>query len=1281
MDLSKGLGAAAEGAVLFAADYASRVFVGRERELEQLDSWLASEAKLLLVSAPAGRGKSALLHAWASRRAEPTPVWVPISQRFGTPRSATVRQLLGARLGALGYADGSWWVERVRAYEGRTLVVLDGLDELVDGGLEQDLRELIESETDVKLVVAARDTLDRDASAWLARLGRVDGDRGSVILELGPLERRAIEQLLPEGASDEQRARVARLADGDPLTAQLLAEAHIEGRLQDGAGQQEVPGLAVAIASWWPTSGAALANVDAVAKALARAVGPVPHDLLAAATGLSLGDVQAAAHTLRRLLVRDGAQRIAFSHPRLADYCSERMTADERHEADRVWVVTLDGAARAVREGHLQGQSAATVVERYRVHLERAGAPLGEFAKLVDVRWLDAWEALEGATTGFLADLLAVLERADAALEREWSPAACTLQMKCSALATFLTQSEAKLSAPARAAALRLGLRSRATSVLSLSALVNDWEHRSAARELLPELDVQGFDLLLDAAGPPAPRRWPVPQIVARLLEQGRFSEALRWSRQLGGHLAQLAEVAKLFEVACAPAPMSEALKEIARTALMQPDEADDVEGQIEDHVDAASLFESAERDATLRKALALLDAAGDDALFWDSSAGDQDPRLVLARALAAAGLSDEAQALGRRVRRNRFPFADRCSETPATPPPGAAIGEDAATSDEAAAGDEAADDQRHPEPDEVLSRHDLEALLVLMEVFLREPAGRCSDAVSLALQPLGSNAAQLSEEQLQRGVDLLWRLAQDLPKNVTWWQVLAALMALLPRCGDHGRACVQAVYERAMSDVTQTPELCLFSAWTELFSLEQQREYVAALLRRRVIGKPGEVARALLKLSAGEDGAWGERAIEDDQRNETVGERRLVARVALEAAKLDEGWRELPAVAARFPELWESVRDRFLGSCAPVSLHLISELAKGAPSPEQGAALVRYLFESDFDATTRFVCVHEFLSLLPVEEAKSIVDRMALQGATFQGSSWSRLPSAVREHALGYRLAHARKVGISERVAVLVDNKELTAHPDLPGELEYAVGWVRQRLLRACEAPNGDAIDPNWQELTRVLRPLLSCLPATLLDEFEPTVRATADTELVQAYNHRRQTLGQFERQIEGLVPMDELDVFIGELGQVTEPLQLEALLSGYSSTDILTYAWLHARVCELGLAGTLADYATKCDARVFLRALVGVWGALTPEHHCRLEPALFDAMERDRIAGTGARFAVIPLLSSEAQRRQWRAEMSHQRQQQRFSLVTDYSAPLGLAREHARVVAEVASWFVRGA
>jgi hypothetical protein len=77
-------------------------FAGRDKELAELDDWLADKKAEpnLLLTAPLGRGKSMLLVQWLGRlkQADLDLIFVPISLRYSTSRPAVYLEALAARL-------------------------------------------------------------------------------------------------------------------------------------------------------------------------------------------------------------------------------------------------------------------------------------------------------------------------------------------------------------------------------------------------------------------------------------------------------------------------------------------------------------------------------------------------------------------------------------------------------------------------------------------------------------------------------------------------------------------------------------------------------------------------------------------------------------------------------------------------------------------------------------------------------------------------------------------------------------------------------------------------------------------------------------------------------------------------------------------------------------------------------------------------------------------------------------------------------------------------------
>ena len=82
-----------------------RPFAGRQAEIGRLNAWLADlgDAPNMLLTAPAGRGKSMLLVQWLAQLSDSDldVVFIPISQRYETNRAAVFLEALAARLAEL----------------------------------------------------------------------------------------------------------------------------------------------------------------------------------------------------------------------------------------------------------------------------------------------------------------------------------------------------------------------------------------------------------------------------------------------------------------------------------------------------------------------------------------------------------------------------------------------------------------------------------------------------------------------------------------------------------------------------------------------------------------------------------------------------------------------------------------------------------------------------------------------------------------------------------------------------------------------------------------------------------------------------------------------------------------------------------------------------------------------------------------------------------------------------------------------------------------------------
>jgi hypothetical protein len=234
-------------------------FGGRDADIARLDAWLDDDTvpPRYLLTAPAGRGKSALLVRWFQHlqaqgrvgREAPAScqlVFVPISIRFETHRPEIFYEALAARLAEiLGqelppthtdpgvyYADHCRTLASTAVAEGRRiLIILDGIDEAL--GERFDAYWFPRNPgTKLRLVLSACwQAGDRDSSGMQTRLGW-ERDVRVQSRELPVLDREGVRDLLrkmgaPTGVLASRSDIVDHLYDlseGEPLVLRYYAE-------------------------------------------------------------------------------------------------------------------------------------------------------------------------------------------------------------------------------------------------------------------------------------------------------------------------------------------------------------------------------------------------------------------------------------------------------------------------------------------------------------------------------------------------------------------------------------------------------------------------------------------------------------------------------------------------------------------------------------------------------------------------------------------------------------------------------------------------------------------------------------------------------------------------------------------------------------------------------------------------------------------------------------------------------------------------------------------------
>jgi hypothetical protein len=444
-------------------------FGGRDAELARLDRWLEDPAapRNLLITAPAGRGKTALLVRWLDRlRQTDWPIaFSPISIRYDTNRAAVFYQALASELAAVleqslppAPADtAAFYKEKLIEYfeifeqsdEHRALIVIDGLDEAT--GWQVDTTVLPpEPPPGLKIVVSARQVAgDRGSEDWLRRLGWTGTRSSAACFEVPPLQREGIRSALaslgvklaasPE--DDELIEELYRLTEqGDPLLVELYAR-DLTGA--DGAAPRFTvsdlrrlePGYTGFFRDWFDSQETAWREaqlpvdrneVNAILAVLSCALGPIKRAVLEPLVKALVPDFRLtwdALTPLRRFVLGDGSD-IGFSlaHPKLAEFLRDdyfgRLEIIKKARAS--FVDWGRGLVRSVEAGTMKPSDVPEYCLLYHVqHLVFAEpqTPVEAYRELLDEAWQLAWRSHPDGLRGFARDAEVVMERLERAFD------------------------------------------------------------------------------------------------------------------------------------------------------------------------------------------------------------------------------------------------------------------------------------------------------------------------------------------------------------------------------------------------------------------------------------------------------------------------------------------------------------------------------------------------------------------------------------------------------------------------------------------------------------------------------------------------------------------------------------------------------------------------------------------------------------------------------------------------------------------------------------------------
>ncbi len=432
-------------------------FGGREAELRTLSAWLEDPdaPPCFLLTAPAGRGKSALLVRWTAAlqgHRDLEVLFIPISIRFGTNRPDVFLAMLVSRLAQLHGEkppttdqNPTIWQGMIadylrRALDGRRLlVVLDGLDEAAG---EVNWRVLFPTSPPegLRVLVSARETATHPtADAWRRALG----------WENAPVQAETLAGLTREGVADVLEKmgvpldRLARNVDvvaelhrlsegGDPLLVKLYVEdlwsrGEEATRLKPEDLRGIEPGYRGFFERWWEDQEKLWEQqnreplqreeVERLFYALAAAQGPLRRDELRRLTGLSSLRLREALKPLARFVIQ-GEAGYAYAHPKLGQFFwEEELSEEEREEWDERFLAWGREVLQGLKEGTLPPKKAAErhpyILQYYTAHLARAERPLEDYLPLIHTHaWAEAWHALEGSYGGYVSDVGKVWEKA-----------------------------------------------------------------------------------------------------------------------------------------------------------------------------------------------------------------------------------------------------------------------------------------------------------------------------------------------------------------------------------------------------------------------------------------------------------------------------------------------------------------------------------------------------------------------------------------------------------------------------------------------------------------------------------------------------------------------------------------------------------------------------------------------------------------------------------------------------------------------------------------------------
>ena len=525
-------------------------FGGREREISRLNDWVMDPdgPSRLLLTAEAGRGKTALVVRWIDQLSIDIPViFVPISIRFETSQPIVFYQALAIRLAdvldeelaATGADAVEFYKEKIIEFFDiieetceRCLVVIDGLDEATGWHFNANVLPDFRIPS-LRILVSARILAgDVGDTGWMRRLGWENTGDDVEGIYVSPLDAPAIGDVLIKTSGDLAElagersilVELERLTEGDPLLLTYYVEDLIAHRDQTviettARLRARAQGFGSYFENWLALQGGVASAADdhideqtikAILAVMASAHGPLMlRDLVHLSRKIHGVSQIIAADTMKsigRFIVGDGSEiGYALGHPKLREYLRRDYfgQSDVVVRTDLGFVEWGRRTIAAVAAGDVPPAEVSVYLLKFYVqHLISEGAPAKDFDQLTSSAWRDAWNAspdgdgFRGLKTDIETALEELIERIDDGRE------VATDEIVLTALRCVLVISRIDglgLSIPVNLIALALERRRLAfAQALQFLQRPTRLETIKATIEIVPHVDPQRRQSLLE---------------------------------------------------------------------------------------------------------------------------------------------------------------------------------------------------------------------------------------------------------------------------------------------------------------------------------------------------------------------------------------------------------------------------------------------------------------------------------------------------------------------------------------------------------------------------------------------------------------------------------------------------------------------------------------------------------------------------------------------------------------------------------------------------------------